>query len=81
MKYLVVFVVVVGLLWWLLLRPRRGATRDPGKSGHKTEPLVTFVACAHCGVHLPTVDAVMDGAKTYCSQAHRIAGPRDPDRS
>jgi uncharacterized protein len=76
MKLLIVLVVVVGLLWWLLARPRKASVR----SGKPAAPVVTFVACAHCGVHVPTSDAVMDGARAYCSEAHRKAGPHDPYR-
>jgi uncharacterized protein len=73
MKYLIVLVVVVGLLWWLLARPRKASVR----SGKPATPTVAFVACAHCGVHLPDSDALMDGEKAYCSEAHRLAGPSD----
>ncbi|HET7528448.1 MAG TPA: PP0621 family protein [Burkholderiaceae bacterium] len=36
-----------------------------------------FARCAHCGVHLPVGDAVMDRGIAYCSEAHRLAGPKD----
>jgi uncharacterized protein len=75
MKFLIV-VVVVGLLWWLLARPRKASHR-PGKPA---APAATFVPCAHCGVHLPSSDALMDGERAYCSEAHRLAGPSDPHR-
>lgn len=74
MKFLILLVVVVGLLWWLLARPRKVSLR----SSKPAAPAVTFVACAHCGLHLPSSDAVMDGARAYCSEAHRLAGPSDP---
>jgi uncharacterized protein len=72
MKYLVLVVVVVGMLWWMLRRPRvaskgAAAPREPA----------TFVACAHCGVHLPSGDAVQGDGQHFCSDAHRIAGARD----
>lgn len=75
MKFLIVTVVVVGVLWWLLARPRKSSVR----AGRPAPPTVDFVACAHCGVHLPRSDAVTDGEKTYCSEAHRLAGPSDPN--
>jgi hypothetical protein len=28
-------------------------------------------------VHLPMNDAILDGPTAYCSEAHRLAGPRD----
>lgn len=72
MKYLLIVVVVVGVLWWMLRRPRV-ARKD---AASPPEP-ATFVACAHCGVHLPSSDAVRAGDLHYCSDAHRLAGPRD----
>lgn len=75
MKYLVVALVVIVMLWLLLGRARR-APRQRGRSA--TPPAAsTFVVCAHCGVHVPAADAVHDGALRYCSDAHRLAGPRD----
>jgi uncharacterized protein len=35
-----------------------------------------MVRCAHCGLHLPQTEAVPDDAgRSYCSTAHRAAGP------
>lgn len=77
MKFLIVVVVVVGLLWWLLARPRKTRVR----SGTPAAPVVPFVSCAHCGVHLPSGDALRDGAQAYCCDAHRRAGPSDPPKA
>lgn len=81
--------LILGLgAWWLIKRLRVGATdRDasrgapssaapaPGESAQRG-PLV-MVRCAHCGVHLPQSDALLDDAeRSYCSAAHRGAGPR-----
>jgi uncharacterized protein len=74
MKYLILVIVVGGLLWWMLRRPGRGEKKRAGQPPGAT---ATFVACAHCGVHVPTPEAVRDGARSYCSDAHRLAGPRD----
>jgi len=71
MKYLLIVVVIAAVLWWMLRRPRVASKSEPAR-----EP-VTFVACAHCGVHLPAGDAVSAGEHRYCSDAHRLAGPRD----
>jgi uncharacterized protein len=40
------------------------AQRSPAK------PLA-MVACAHCGTHLPSTDALQDGGVFYCSAEHR----------
>jgi uncharacterized protein len=74
MKFVLVLGVVVAVLWWLLRRPRVSRRQDQA-----SPPVATFVACAHCGVHLPAGDALSDGTRHYCSEAHRLAGPRDHD--
>ena len=73
MKYLIVVLVVV-VVGWLLLRgrsrpsgrARRGAAREPGPQA--------MVQCAHCGVHLPRGDAVLDRSGAFCSEAHQPGG-------
>lgn len=78
MKFLLVVLVVVVGLWMLLGRTRRrvdppASTPKPGGS-NEVSPMV---ACAHCGVHLPRPDAMFDAdGRVFCSDAHRLAGPR-----
>jgi len=83
MKYLLVLAVVwIAFLIWRARRrdeiaqrqqqqPKAGLprTRTPG------EPQA-MLRCAHCGLHLPAVDALPgpDG-QVYCCTAHRQAGP------
>jgi uncharacterized protein len=69
-----ILALVVGLLLWLWLgRPRK---RTADKTRQPQRP-TAFAVCAHCGVHLPMNDAILDGQTAYCSDAHRLAGPRD----
>lgn len=76
MKYLLVLLVVGVGLWSLMARlrgPERDRTPPPGaRSGNKP---VVMVQCAHCGLHLPAADALPDGSRLYCSEAHRRLGP------
>jgi len=71
----VLVVALVGVvLWWLSrTRSRLGASRRAGTP----HPPQAFARCAHCGVHLPLADAVVERGIAYCSEAHRLAGPRD----
>jgi len=77
-KYLVVM-LVVGVVVWLLTAKARPSVRDGGEGGAgrrgKAAGPVAMLACAHCGVHLPAADAVLDGSRVYCSEAHRSRGP------
>ena len=87
-KY-VILVAVVGLvIWWM----RRGRASDdqpgtpqkkgrdaPGRPASPASPTspMPMLACAHCGVHLPQAEAVIDVAgRPFCGEAHRLAGAR-----
>lgn len=89
MTKLFILLAVVGLAIWWLRRGRGGGERPPpspktkkarkaAHNGGAAPPGPTpMLACAHCGVHLPQADAVLDGAgRPYCGEAHRLAGPR-----
>ena len=82
MKYLLVLLVVGFGLWSLVTRLRGGGLKrrssaDPAKP---TQPdaAVAVVQCAHCGLHLPSTDAVHEGSRLYCSDDHRRLGPASP---
>jgi uncharacterized protein len=71
-KFLVV-AVVVGVVVWLLLHGRR--SERPARQRDARGTAQPMVACAHCGVHLPRAEAVTDVRGSFCSEAHRLAGP------
>lgn len=78
MKFLVLLLVLLGAVAWLALGRRK--TPPPGNGAKTPAPPATpqaIVSCAHCGVHLPEADTLQDAAgRRYCSEAHRLAGPR-----
>lgn len=77
-KFLLVLVVVGVGLWMLVSRLRKGAGPAEDAGGTLAKPPVgpvEMVACAHCGLHLASGDAVAEGARLYCSDAHRRLGP------
>jgi len=75
LKYLIV-VLVVALVIWLMLRGReRGVDQARRRTGGRGEPQAMIV-CAHCGVHLPRAEALVDQGGAFCSEAHKLAGPR-----
>lgn len=71
MKYLLLLILFV-IVWWAWKKrstpPRDDARRNP--------PVERMVTCAHCGVHLPESDALADGARYFCNDAHRRAVQR-----
>lgn len=74
-RFLILALVVGVVLWLLFGRSRKRA--DNPRDAHQPKKPTAFAVCAHCGVHLPMSDAVLDGQSAYCSDAHRLAGPRD----
>lgn len=70
MKYLVllmVLVVAVGI--W---RSRRPTDSGTAKAAPRTPALPQdMVACDHCGVHVPRMEALMLGNHAYCCAEHR----------
>ena len=84
LKYLLLALVVLWLLYSPAVRGRlRGQPRHKADSGKPPQGAQAARAdriepCAHCGVHLPVSEALHDiGGRVYCSEAHRLAGPRD----
>ncbi|MBI5259668.1 MAG: hypothetical protein HY855_24405 [Burkholderiales bacterium] len=73
MKFLLM-VLVLGFGLWLVLK-RAGGARMPPPPKQPPGPQ-SMAECAHCGLHLPVADAVVDGTRVYCSDAHRLLGPR-----
>ena len=78
MKYLLVL-LVVGLGLWMLVRRLRGgggsAAVEPRAEGKPPADPTLMVRCAQCGLHLASVDAVPEGSRLYCSDAHRRLRP------
>ena len=76
-----VWIVVAVVAWWIL-RPRRrvtppqDASRGPAANVRSASAPETMVDCAACGLHFPASEAVRDGTRIFCCTAHRDAGPR-----
>jgi len=68
MKYLLLL-ALIGVIWWSWKKrnqlPREDVTENRDRAPEK------MVVCARCGVHLPESDALTEGGKTYCCEAHR----------
>lgn len=77
MKYLLVL-LVVGVGLWMLVKRWRGPAEPPAARPRAGVPQA-MVECAHCGLHLPAADAVLEGVHVYCSDGHRRLGPRRPE--
>lgn len=76
-----VVMLAVGFLVWRLIgvlqrkAARRAADRDKG-TGRGTGKAITderMVQCAHCGVHVPSSEALVVRGQSYCCPEHRDA--------
>lgn len=75
MKYLLVaLVLIVAIGIW---RNNRRKAAPPAAQKPRLKHPEDMVTCAHCGVHLPSSDAITSPDRVhYCSTAHRHLGPR-----
>lgn len=72
MKYLLVIVLALVVLWLWRSNRRAGQPDRPAPPADRTgKPATEVVACAVCAVHLPRSDALPGGKGFYCSDAHR----------
>jgi len=68
MKYLLILLVVLAVLW--LSRSSRRV--PPPASRPPAEPAKQpMLACAQCGLHLPRDEALPGRGGVFCSEAHR----------
>ena len=74
-------IAVIAFLWFnhaKKQRLRERHARQHDQAGADAPPLQgePIVACAHCGLHVPTSDAVLGRQGiAYCSEAHRLLQP------
>lgn len=79
MKYLLLIAVVMVGAWLLYFRriDRKAAPPRPPRARRASGAPSAMVACAHCGMHVPRDEALVAGdGQAYCTEAHRLAGPR-----
>jgi uncharacterized protein len=70
MKYLLLILAVLALVW--LLRGARRRVEPPSTSQPPaTAAAQPIVACRHCGVHLPQHEALPGRGGVFCGEAHR----------
>lgn len=73
MKFIILILAVLALVW--LIRGARGRVAPPpstpsNESGKAPQPML---ACRHCGVHLPRDEALPGRGGVFCGEAHRAA--------
>lgn len=77
-RNLILVILVLIAVWWVRRQILRiGEARAKRVQDAPAAPAQQFVACAHCGLHVPEGEGVSDAAGFYCSDAHRRLGPRN----
>ncbi len=75
MKYLIWLVIVFAGIWWIRQQRKSPSDNTSGKTDKKSHRTQggpqEMVPCAHCGAHVPEVDAAQGKQGLYCSEAHR----------
>ncbi|MBW6495363.1 MAG: hypothetical protein K0B16_12575 [Burkholderiaceae bacterium] len=67
-----VIALAYGAMKFLARSQRRGDAAQRGAAaGGKTSE--AMLQCAHCGVHVPSSEALFSGTRAYCCSAHRDA--------
>ncbi len=70
MKYLLLLMLAAYVLWrW---REAQAARGSPPLRPEQPQT-IEMVACAHCGVHLPVLQALTAHGAYFCSAAHQKA--------
>ncbi len=65
----ILLLIALAVMAWLFLR-RLFAQKPP-----RERQFMPMVRCAHCGLHLPSSEAVAADGRLYCSQEHaRLSG-------
>lgn len=68
LKYLLLLILAL-VVWWAW---KKRAENPPAADTPPPLP-ERMVRCAHCAVHLPESDALADGDRHFCNEAHRRA--------
>lgn len=83
-KLLFWIVIIIGMLFVARIAGRMVAVRQDPPAGAKPRGTANpptagapeaMVRCAHCGIHLPRSEALLQGGRTWCSQEHARLGP------
>lgn len=74
---LLLFVALLVAAFWLWRRYIRPALRAQKQTPLSPDPR-PMVRCTHCQTHVPQSQALQDGDRWFCSQAHLEQDRRQP---
>ena len=70
------YLLVVLALWAaiMIIRHLYRTSRRRSEASDSAQVPADMVRCARCGLHVPKSEAVCDGERCFCSEAHRREG-------
>ena len=79
MKFLIALVVIITVVW-LVRAARKDTPADKNSPPPPQRPTshvgqgepAAMLQCRHCGLHLPSDEAIQGQLGAYCTQAHRL---------
>lgn len=71
--FLLLVVLVFFAVLFILKRINQFRQRQDIEEASEPTPSEQMVKCAYCGVHLPESDAIQNGEKHFCGDAHQQA--------
>ena len=66
-----IILLLLAYLIWRLIRVTREALRPRQQTA--VDRVARMVKCRQCGTHVPEQEAIQDGDRSFCSDAHRHA--------
>ncbi len=63
-----IIIILFGL--WLVLQIIKRALASRRDDSRRQPSIANMVVCAHCGVHLPELEAIQKNGKHYCCEEH-----------
>ena len=79
-KLLFWIVIIIAVLCVARIAARMAAARDARPVSRRpsrppSPAAAQMVRCAHCGIHLPRSEALLQNGRTWCSADHAQRGP------
>lgn len=69
--WIALFAIIWGVARFISLAQRKNEAAARSRPEAQRE---LIIRCAHCGVYVPSSEAVRDGNRIYCSEEHRRLG-------
>ena len=69
MKFLIIIVAILAVVWFMLLRPALGSSEKPrARKSRKDLPSEIMQECSVCGVFASQKEGIRQGEKFFCSK-------------